>query len=65
MPTTAHEEDEVDSIYAVNLQKKNQNIKNEFVIVMGDWNASAGEGVQEKCVGKCGLQKRNESAETR
>ena len=52
MPTTAHEEDEVDSIY----EKKKERLEGmkgkEYVIVMGDWNASVGEGGQEKCVGQ-------------
>ena len=34
----------------------------EYVIVMGDWNASVGGG-QEKCVGQYGLGKRNERGE--
>src|SRR6218665_420495 len=60
MPTTAHEEDEVDSIYE-KIEERLEGIKGkEYVIVMGDWNASVGEGGQEKCVGQYGLGKRNE-----
>ena len=48
MTTTAHEEDEVDSIYEI-IEARLEGIKRkEYVIVMGDWNASVGEGDQEK-----------------
>src|SRR6218665_4087207 len=60
MPTTAHEEDEVDSIYK-KIEERLEGIKGkEYVIVMEDWNASVGEGGQEKCVGQYGLGKKNE-----
>ena len=60
MPITAHEEDEVDSIYEI-IEERLEGIKGkEYVTVMGDWNASVGEGGQEKCVGQYGLGKRNE-----
>jgi hypothetical protein len=63
MPTTTHEEEEVDSIYEM-IEEKLENIKgNDYAIVMGDWNASVGEGGLEKYVGKYGLGKRNERGE--
>src|SRR6218665_169365 len=60
MPTTSHEEDEVDGIYDIK-EERLEGIKgNECVIVMGDWNGSVEEGGQENCVGQYGLGKRNE-----
>src|SRR5437867_10692556 len=63
MPTTTHEDDEVEEMYEqieriINKQKGNTN-----VIVMGDFNASVGEGSDEKVIGKYGLGKRNERGE--
>jgi len=63
MPTTTHEEEEVDSIYEM-IEEKLENTKgNDYVIVMGDWNASVGEGGHGKCVGEYGLGKKNERGE--
>src|SRR6218665_3525325 len=59
MPTGASEEEEVDSIYEV-IEEKLSNIKgSEYTIVMGDWNATVGEGGEENYIGKYGLGKRN------
>ena len=59
MPTTTHEDDEVEETYEqveriINKQKGNIN-----VIVMGDFNASVEEGSDEKGIGKYELWKRN------
>ena len=52
MPTTAQEEDEVDIMYEI-LEERPEGITGkEYVIAMRDWNASVGEGGQEKCVGQ-------------
>jgi len=60
MPTGASEEEEVDNINKV-MEAKLRNIKgSEYAIVMGDWNASVGEGGEENYIGKYGLGKRNE-----
>jgi len=50
MLTTAYEENQVDSICEIIEGIKGK----EYVIVIGDWNASVGVGVgvQEKCVGQ-------------
>ena len=60
MPTTAYEDEDIEQIYEqieniISKQKGNTN-----VIVMGDFNASVGEGNDEKVVGKYGLGKRND-----
>ena len=60
MPTTACEEEEVDDIYEV-IEDKLKNIKGgNYTIVMGDWNASVGEGGEGNYIGKYGLGRRNE-----
>ena len=60
MPTTAHEEEDVDNIYEV-LEEKMSKIKGkEYTVIMGDWNASVGEGGEENYIGKYGLGKRND-----
>jgi len=63
MPTTGHTEEEVEEMYEqierlINKQKGNIN-----VIVMGDFNASVGEGKDEKVIGEYGLGTRNERGE--
>ena len=60
MPTTDHEDDEIEDMYEqiesiIDKQKGNLNL-----VVMGDFNASVGEGIDEKVVGKYGLGERNE-----
>ena len=60
MPTTDHEDDEIEDMYEqiesiIDKQKGNLNL-----VVMGDFNASVGEGSDEKVVGKYGLGERNE-----
>ena len=60
MPTTACEEEEVDNLYEI-IEEKLADIKGkDYTVVMGDWNASVGEGDEEKYIGKYGLGKRNE-----
>jgi len=60
MPTTTHEEEEVDEIYET-IEKRLENTKGkDYTIIMGDWNASVGEGEEEGYIGKYGLGKRNE-----
>src|ERR1043165_764842 len=47
MPTTTHEEEEVDEIYE-KMEKRLENTKGtDYTIIMGDWNASVGEGEEE------------------
>ncbi len=60
MPTTTHNDDEIEIMYEqieklINKQKGNTN-----VVVMGDFNASVGEGRDDNVIGKYGLGKRNE-----
>lgn len=60
MPTTEHEEEEVEGMY----EKLEELIKEEKgkdnVVVMGDWNAVVGEGREGKEIGGYGLGVRNE-----
>lgn len=59
MPTTAHEEEEVDAMYD-QLENMLEEIKGtDYVILMGDWNAVVGEGGVDGCMGNYGLGKRN------
>jgi exonuclease III len=60
MPTSDHDDEEIEQMYEqieelIDKQKGNSN-----VIIMGDFNASVGEGSDEKAVGKFGLGKRND-----
>ena len=60
MPTTDHDEEEVELLYEqieciIDKHKGNSN-----VIVMGDFNASVGEGTDDKVIGKYGLGERND-----
>lgn len=60
MPTSKHEEEEVDKVYE-SIEKRSENTKGkDYTIIMGDWNASVGEGEEEGYIGKYGLGKRNE-----
>ena len=60
MPTSDHEEEEVEGMY----EKLEELIKEEKgkdnVVVLGDWNAVVGEGTEGKEIGGYGLGVRNE-----
>lgn len=59
MPTTAHDEEEVEELYE-NIEQLIKHTKgDENLIVMGDWNAVVGEGKEGDIVGQYGLGKRN------
>jgi len=59
MPTSSHDEEEVEMVYdqmeAILAKRKG----NEYLIILGDWNASVGEGKEGSVVGEYGLGKRN------
>ena len=60
MPTTASEEEEVEEIYEVIEEELKKTRGKNYTVMMGDWNASVGEGREGNCVGNYGLGKRNE-----
>lgn len=63
MPTSEDKEDEVERIY----EKLNDLIKTvkgeENLIILGDFNATVGEGEEKNIVGKYGLEIRNPRGE--
>lgn len=60
MPTTDHEDEEVEEIYE-QIEKILDRLRSDLnVVVMGDFNAIVGEGSDEKVIGKYGLGKRND-----
>ena len=63
MPTSAHDEEEIDGVYdrIEGILEKTKGT--DYTILMGDWNASVGEGRELNIVGKYGLGKRNEGGE--
>jgi len=59
MPTSAYKDEEIDNIYdeieeLIEAEKGSDNL-----IIMGDWNAVVGEGIDQKEVGSFGLGERN------
>src|SRR3989442_322314 len=63
MPTTTHEDDEVEEMYEQIERIINKRKGNTNVIVMRDFNTSVGEESDEKVIGKYGLGKRNDRGE--
>ena len=64
MPTSAHEDDEVDEIYDRIEELIAKDKGKDYVVIMGDWNAVVGEGREGKEIGEHGLGTRNERGET-
>lgn len=63
MPTTQEVDEEVEKCYE-NISELITNIKGEEnLILLGDWNATVGEGAEGNVVGKFGLGRRNERGE--
>ena len=49
MSTSSHSDEEVEAVYD-KLEQLSQNVKGtEYLIVMGDWNATVGEQKEENC----------------
>ena len=63
MPTSEHEDTEVEEIYNQLNDLIEEEKGNENLIVMGDWNSVIGEGKDGKEVGAFGLGTRNERGE--
>jgi exonuclease III len=63
MPTSAHEDDEVDEIYNRIEELVAKEKGKDYVVIMGDWNAVVGEGREGKEIGEHGLGSRNERGE--
>ena len=55
MPTTDHEDDEIEQLYDQTEEIIGKQKGRENVIVMGDFNAIVGEGSEGKVIGKYGL----------
>jgi Reverse transcriptase (RNA-dependent DNA polymerase) len=63
MPTTKHEEEDVDNMYELLEAILDRTKGTDYVMIMGDWNAVVGEGKEGKSIGKYGLGKRNNRGE--
>ena len=60
MPTTRYTDDEVEEWYE-KIEELLRKVKGtEYLVVMGDWNATVGENKDGEHIGKYGLGKRNE-----
>ena len=59
MPTTQHEEEEIDNMYEKIEEILDRTKGTDYVMIMGDWNAVVGEGAEGKVIGKYGLGNRN------
>ena len=62
MPTTEHEEEEVEETYSIINELLKKTDGKDCTIIMGDFYAVVGEGSEEK-LGKYGLGKRNQREE--
>jgi len=60
MPTTDNDDDEVEQVYEALDELIEKEKGNDYVVIMGDWNAVVGEGRDEKEVGSFGYGKRND-----
>ena len=63
MPTSDHSDEEVEDVYEQIEELVTAQKGNDYLVIMGDWNAVVGEGREENEVGQYGLGKRNERGE--
>src|SRR5580698_3108104 len=63
MPTSDHSDEEVEDVYEQIEELVAAQKGNDYLVIMGDWNAVVGEGREENEVGQYGLGKRNERGE--
>src|SRR6218665_2329949 len=63
MPTTNHEEEDVDNTYERLEEVLDRTKGTDYIVIMGDRNAVVGEGADGKSIGKYGLGKRNNRGE--
>jgi len=64
MPTSEAEEEVVDAMYEkVEELLETETTGKDHTVIMGDWNAVAGEGKEDKCIDHYGLEWRNDRGE--
>ena len=63
MPTSEHPDEEIDEMYDTIEEVLDNEVTNDNVIIMGDWNSIVGEGSDGREVGQFGLGRRNERGE--
>lgn len=63
MPTSASDDEKVDEVYEQINDLIEAEKDNDYLVLMGDWNAVIGEGEQGREIGKYGHGKRNERGE--
>lgn len=59
MPTSDYEDEEVEDIYEQMEELIGSGRGNEYLVIMGDWNAVVGEGKDGNVIGGYGLGRRN------
>ena len=60
MPTSDHSDEEVEELYEEMERLIGKEKGNDYLVIMGDWNAVVGEEKDENEVGSFGLGKRND-----
>ena len=60
MPTSDHEDEEVEELYEELEELMDKEKGNDYLVILGDWNAVVGEGRDGKEVGAFGLGVRND-----